>query len=62
VFVEYASDVDSAVDVLCRGTDFAEAYRLVSPVTTYFLDSSDRVGIIARSRGFGGVGDPSWTG
>ncbi|RSH95270.1 hypothetical protein EHS25_000356 [Saitozyma podzolica] len=30
VFVEYASDVDSAVDVLCRGTDFAEAYRLAS--------------------------------
>lgn len=32
MFVEYASDVDSAVEVLCRGTDFAEAYRLVSRV------------------------------
>ncbi|KAK8843352.1 hypothetical protein IAR55_007009 [Kwoniella newhampshirensis] len=30
VFVEHAQDVDSAVDVLCRGTEFAEAYRLVS--------------------------------
>jgi elongator complex protein 1 len=34
VFVEYASDVDSAVEVLCRGTDFAEAYRLVSRIHT----------------------------
>ncbi|WWD21132.1 hypothetical protein CI109_105613 [Kwoniella shandongensis] len=30
VFIEHAQDVDSAVDVLCRGTEFAEAYRLVS--------------------------------
>ncbi|OCF72658.1 elongator complex protein 1 [Kwoniella mangroviensis CBS 8886] len=30
VFIEHASDVDSAVDVLCRGTEFSEAYRLTS--------------------------------
>ncbi|WVQ81518.1 hypothetical protein IAT38_003642 [Cryptococcus sp. DSM 104549] len=30
VFVEYAGDVDSAVDVCCRGAEFSEAYRLVS--------------------------------
>ncbi|WVQ75470.1 hypothetical protein IAR50_005095 [Cryptococcus sp. DSM 104548] len=30
VFVEYAQDVDSAVDTCCRGAEFSEAYRLVS--------------------------------
>ncbi|WVW79282.1 hypothetical protein I302_101249 [Kwoniella bestiolae CBS 10118] len=30
VFIEHAQDVDSAVDVLCRGTEFSEAYRLTS--------------------------------
>ncbi|WWC91266.1 uncharacterized protein L201_006209 [Kwoniella dendrophila CBS 6074] len=30
IFIEYAQDVDSAVDVLCRGADFSEAYRLTS--------------------------------
>nr|XP_018259126.1 elongator complex protein 1 [Kwoniella dejecticola CBS 10117]OBR81284.1 elongator complex protein 1 [Kwoniella dejecticola CBS 10117] len=30
VFIEHAQDVDSAVDVLCRGADFSEAYRLIS--------------------------------
>ncbi|OCF35522.1 elongator complex protein 1 [Kwoniella heveanensis BCC8398] len=30
VFIEHADDVDSAVDVLCRGTEFSEAYRLTS--------------------------------
>lgn len=30
ILVEYARDVDAAVDVLCRGAEFAEAYRLVS--------------------------------
>nr|XP_019009784.1 elongator complex protein 1 [Kwoniella pini CBS 10737]OCF48565.1 elongator complex protein 1 [Kwoniella pini CBS 10737] len=30
VFIEHAQDVDSAVDVLCRGADFSEAYRLTS--------------------------------
>lgn len=29
VFMEYADDVDNAVDVLTRGAEFAEAYRLV---------------------------------
>jgi elongator complex protein 1 len=29
VLVEYAKDIDAAVDVLCRGAEFAEAYRLV---------------------------------
>jgi hypothetical protein len=28
--MDYASDVDSAVDVLSKGMEFAEAYRLVS--------------------------------
>ncbi|WVR09089.1 hypothetical protein IAU60_006151 [Kwoniella sp. DSM 27419] len=28
VFIDHAQDVDSAIDVLCRGTEFAEAYRL----------------------------------
>ena len=28
-FLDYAQDVDSAVDVLCRGNEFAEAYRIV---------------------------------
>lgn len=27
VFIDYSEDVDSAVDVLCRGTEFSEAYR-----------------------------------
>ncbi|WVQ93259.1 hypothetical protein IAU59_000325 [Kwoniella sp. CBS 9459] len=30
VFIEHTDDVDSAVDVLCRGTEFSEAYRLTS--------------------------------
>jgi elongator complex protein 1 len=30
IHVEYGKDVDSAVNVLCKGTEFAEAYRLVS--------------------------------
>ena len=30
VLIDYAADVDEAVDVLCRGAEFAEAYRLVS--------------------------------
>ncbi|ORY20535.1 putative Pol II transcription elongation factor [Naematelia encephala] len=30
VLVEYAKDVDSAIEVLCRGSQFAEAYRLAS--------------------------------
>lgn len=30
VHMEYAEDVDSAVDALTRGAEFAEAYRIVS--------------------------------
>lgn len=30
VFLDYASDVDSAIDVLCRGGEFSEAYRLIA--------------------------------
>ncbi|WVO15396.1 hypothetical protein L204_103054 [Cryptococcus depauperatus] len=30
VFIEYAKDIDSAVDTCCQGTEFSEAYRLVS--------------------------------
>ena len=30
ILVDYAQDVDGAVDILCRGAEFAEAYRLVS--------------------------------
>ncbi|WRT69010.1 uncharacterized protein IL334_005992 [Kwoniella shivajii] len=30
IFIEHAQDVDSAIDVLCRGTEFSEAYRLAS--------------------------------
>jgi elongator complex protein 1 len=33
VFIEYTQDVDSAVDMLCRGSEFGEAYRLVSGLT-----------------------------
>ena len=29
VLLDYAQNVDAAVDVLCRGTDFPEAYRIV---------------------------------
>jgi len=29
VYLDYASDVDAAVDVLCRGAEFSEAYRIV---------------------------------
>lgn len=28
--IDYGGDVDGAVDVLCRGAEFAEAYRVVS--------------------------------
>lgn len=30
IFIEYSSDVDSAVDTCCRGAEFSEAYRLTS--------------------------------
>lgn len=30
IFIEYSSDVDSAVDTCCRGAEFSEAYRLIS--------------------------------
>jgi elongator complex protein 1 len=30
VYLDYASDVDAAVDVLCRGAEFAEAHRIVA--------------------------------
>ncbi|KAK4687641.1 elongator complex protein 1, partial [Tremellales sp. Uapishka_1] len=30
VYLDYAKDVDSAVDVLCRGTEFSEAYRVAT--------------------------------
>lgn len=30
IFIEYSSDVDSAVDTCCRGVEFSEAYRLIS--------------------------------
>lgn len=29
IFVDYANDIDSAVDVACRGSEFSEAYRIV---------------------------------
>lgn len=46
IYVEYAQDVESAVDVLCKGAEFAEARRLVSGfICCYRLpaDSLDRV-------------------
>lgn len=30
IYMEYAGDVDAAVDVLARGAEFAEAYRLAA--------------------------------
>lgn len=33
--MEYAEDVDSAVDTLTRGAEFAEAYRIVSCVSQF---------------------------
>lgn len=30
MFLDYANDVDSAIDILCRGGEFSEAYRLIS--------------------------------
>lgn len=30
IFIEYSSDVDSAIDTCCRGAEFSEAYRLIS--------------------------------
>lgn len=30
MFLDYASDVDSAIDILCRGGEFSEAYRLIT--------------------------------
>jgi hypothetical protein len=33
VYLDYADDVDAAVDVVCRGAEFGEAYRIVSRVT-----------------------------
>jgi elongator complex protein 1 len=42
VFLDYQNDVDSAVDVLCRGAEFAEAYRLVSFVSVHFCFVLDR--------------------
>jgi hypothetical protein len=41
--VDYASDVDSAVDMLCRGSEFAEAYRLVSTIIM-ILGTGDKAG------------------
>ena len=34
VFLDYSEDVDAAVDVLCRGIEFSEAYRIVSLIVT----------------------------
>lgn len=41
VLIDYAADVDGAVDVLCRGAEFAEAYRLVSCYSVHNFASSD---------------------
>lgn len=30
ILLDYAEDVGGAVDVLCRGNEFSEAYRMVS--------------------------------
>jgi elongator complex protein 1 len=51
IFLDYAKDVDSAVHVLSRGGEFAEAQRVVSVNLSISLLSSARM-FASPSRGY----------